>query len=401
MEAHDKSGRGNKENRAMDGRNMKFLPYGLHWIDEQDIEEVVKILRSDWIVMGSKVKEFENAVCNYVGSKHGIAVNSGTAALDIAVNSLEIDTGEVITTPFTFVATAHSILYAGLKPIFADIQRDTFNIDPSEVEKKINKNTKAMIYVDFAGHPCEIEELKRIARQNDLWLIEDAAHALGAEYKGKKIGSFADITIFSFHPVKHITTGEGGMCVTNDDELAEKMRILRNQGVETAALERFGPHGRWTYDVKMLGRNYRMTDFQAALGLSQFKKLDFFLKRREEIAKIYMQELADAQFLEPPVCRPCVRHAWHIFTVLVDRRISRDKFIIHLREKGIGVTVHYTPIYRFSYYGKRFNFRPEDFPVTEDVSERIVTLPLFPKMTDEDVMRVVSAVRDAGREIVR
>jgi len=378
---------------------MKFLPYGLHWIDEKDIEEVVKVLRSDWIVMGSKVKEFENAVCDYVGSKHGIAVNSGTAALDIAVNSLEIESGEVITTPFTFVATAHSILYAGLKPVFADIEKDTFNINPEEVEKKINEKTKAIIYVDFAGHPCEIDELKRIAEENDLWLIEDAAHALGAEYKGKKVGSFADITIFSFHPVKHITTGEGGMCVTDDDELAEKMRILRNQGVETAALERFGPKGKWTYDVKMLGRNYRMTDFQAALGLSQLKKLEYFLKRREEIVKIYMEELADVPFVELPISRPHVRHAWHIFTVLVRKGINRDEFILHLRERGIGAAVHYIPVYKFSYYREKFGFRPEDFPVAEDISERIVTLPLFPKMADEDVMRVVSTVKDIGRGI--
>ncbi len=378
---------------------MKFIPYGLHWIDDQDIEEGGRGLEGDWIVMGNKVKEFEDAICSYVGARYGVAVNSGTAALDVAMNSLGLEEGEVITTPLTFVATVHAILYAGLRPVFADIQRDTFNIDPADVERKITDRTRVVVCVDFAGHPCEIDEIKRIADGHGLRVIEDAAHALGAEYRGRKVGSLADVTVFSFHPVKHITTGEGGMGGADIGELAERMRILRNQGVESSAMERFGPGGRWTYDVRMLGRNYRMTDFQAALGLSQLRKLEFFIRRREEIAKAYIDELSGVDGIELPVVRPHVRHAWHIFTVLVERGINRDEFVASLRKKGIGAAVHYTPVYRFTYYRERFGFRPEDFPVTEDVTNRIATIPLFPRMSDEDVDRVVQAVKETVREL--
>jgi len=378
---------------------MRFIPYGLHWIDDQDIEKVVKVLKGDWIVMGEKVKEFEDAICGYVGARYGVAVNSGTAALDVAMNSLGLGEGEVITTPLTFVATAHAILYAGLRPVFADIQRDTFNIDPADVERKITDRTRAVACVDFAGHPCEIGEIRKIADEHGLFVIEDAAHALGAEYRGRKVGSLADVTVFSFHPVKHITTGEGGMCVTSKEKLAERMRILRNQGMESSAMERFGPGGRWVYDVKMLGRNYRMTDFQAALGLSQLRKLEFFIRRREEIARMYIDELSSVDGIELPAVRPYVRHVWHIFTILVERGINRDEFVALLRKKGIGAAVHYPPVYRFTYYRERFDFRPEDFPVTEEVTSRTVTIPLFPRMKEEDVRMVIEAVKETAREL--
>lgn len=373
----------------------KFLPYGFHRIDDADIKEVVDVLKSDWIIMGPKVEEFESAVCRYVGCKRGVAVNSGTSALDIAVASLGLKKVEIITTPFTFVATANSILFNGLTPVFADIKSDTYNINPQEIRKKITKNTKAIIYVDFAGQPCDIKEIEEIAEEHDLYLIEDAAHALGAEYDGKKVGAFADITMFSFHPVKHITTGEGGMCVTNDGEFARRMRILRNQGVETGAMERFGPGASWAYDVKLLGRNYRMTDFQAALGLSQLKKLEGFIKRRQELASLYDDGLKNVPSITLPSTKPNVRHVWHLYTILLDRKVNRNKFIATMRAKNIGVNVHYLPIYSFSYYRKNFDFKAEDFPVTEDISSRIVTLPIFPKMSDEDVADVVSAVKES------
>jgi len=373
----------------------KFLPYGFHWIDDADIKEVTNVLKSDWMVMGPKVEEFEGAVCKYVGCKHGVAVNSGTSALDIAVASLGIKKGEIITTPFTFVATANSILFNNLKPVFADIRRDTYNIDPNEIKKKITRKTKAIIYVDFAGHPCDIEEIKEIAEERDLYLIEDAAHAIGAEYRGKKVGPFADITMFSFHPVKHITTGEGGMSVTDDEELSRKMRILRNQGVDIGARERFGPSASWAYDVKLLGRNYRMTDFQAALGLSQMKKLEEFIKRRQSLATLYTKKLGGTPLVTLPLVKPEVRHVWHLYTILLDKKLNRDKFISAMRAKNIGVNVHYSPIYRFSYYQENFRFNPKDFPVTEDISSRIVSLPIFPRMSDEDVEYVVSAVKES------
>ncbi len=373
----------------------KFLPYGFHWIDDADIREVVDVLKSDWIIMGPKVKEFEGAVCKYVDCKHGVAVNSGTSALDIAVGSLGFKKGEIITTPFTFVATANSILFNGLKPVFADIKSDTYNINLQEIKNNITENTKAIIYVDFAGQPCDIKEIKEIAEAHDLYLIEDAAHALGAEYDSKKVGTFADITMFSFHPVKHITTGEGGMCVTNDEELAQRMRILRNQGAESGARERFGPEASWAYDIKLLGRNYRMTDFQAAMGLSQLKKLEGFIKRRQGLANLYNERLKNVLLITLPHTKPNVRHVWHLYTILLDKKVDRNRFIASMRAKNIGVNVHYLPIYGFSYYRENFDFKPKDFPVTEDISSRIVTLPLFPKMSDEDVEDVVSAVKES------
>lgn len=384
----------------MVGKNMskKFLPYGFHWIDDADVKEVTDVLKSDWIVMGPKVEEFERAICKYVGCRHGVAVNSGTSALDMAVASLGLKKKEVITTPFTFVATANSILFNDLKPLFADIRKDTYNIDPDEIKKKITKKTKAIIYVDFAGHPCDIAEITEIAEEHDLYMIEDAAHSLGAEYKGKKVGTFADVTVFSFHPVKHITTGEGGMCVTDDEELAGRMRIMRNQGADSGARERFGPGVSWAYDIKLLGRNYRMTDFQAALGISQLKKIEMFIKRRQELAGLYNREFKKVPLVTPPSQKSGVRHVWHIYTILLDKKINRDKFIASMRAKNVGVNVHYMPIYRFSYYRKNFGFRPKDFPVTEDVSSRIVTLPLFPKMSDENVKDVVSAVKESIEE---
>lgn len=373
----------------------KFLPYGFHWIDDTDIKEVVDVLKSDWIIMGPKVKEFEGAICKYAGCKHGVAVNSGTGALDIAVASLGIKKGEIVTTPFTFVATSNSILFNGLKPVFADIKRDTYNIDPGDIKKKITNATKAIIYVDFAGQPCDIKEIKEIAEEYGLYLIEDAAHALGAEHDGKKVGAFADITMFSFHPVKHITTGEGGMCVTNNEELAQRMRILRNQGVGSGAMERFGPGASWAYDVKLLGRNYRMTDFQAALGFSQLKKLEKFIKKRQELANLYNKRLKNVPLITLPCTKPNVRHVWHLYTILLDKKVDRNKFIAAMRAKNVGVNVHYLPIYSFSYYRENFVFKPKDFPATEDISSRIVTLPMFPRMSDEDVEDVVSTVEES------
>ena len=374
----------------------KFIPYGHQWIDEKDIEEVVAVLKSDWITTGPKIAEFENSLCKYIGTKYAVAVNSGTSALDIAVQTLNLPAGsEVITTPFTFVGTSNAILYNNLKPVFADIEKETRNINPDEVRKKITKKTKALIYVDYAGQPCDIKELKEIAEEHDLFLIEDACHAIGAEYKAQKIGTFADMTVFSFHPVKHMTTGEGGAVVTNNKEFYDRLNMLRNHGIDKSALDRFGSEAGWAYDLKLLGRNYRITDFQAALGISQLKKLDGFIRRRAEIVKLYNEAFDAVPEIETPVVLPYVKPAWHIYTVLLNM-INRDEFFSKMREKGIGVNVHYIPIYRFSYYQEQFDNNPEDFPVAEDVFNTIVTLPLFSKMTDDDVLTVIELVNDFG-----
>jgi UDP-4-amino-4,6-dideoxy-N-acetyl-beta-L-altrosamine transaminase len=373
---------------------MKFIPYGHQWIDEEDIEEVVKVLKSDWITTGPKIAEFENSLCRYISCNYAVAVNSGTSALDIAVQTLNLPAGsEVITTPFTFVGTSNAILYNNSKPVFADIEKGTRNINPDEVRKKITEKTKAIIYVDYAGQPCNIEELKEIAVDHDLFLIEDACHAIGAEYFGKKIGTFADMTVFSFHPVKHITTGEGGAVVTNNEDFFERLLMLRNHGIDKSALDRFGPKAVWAYDLKFLGRNYRITDFQAALGISQLKKLDAFIRRRAEIVAMYNEAFEDVHEIETPVVKSYVKPAWHIYTVLLNG-IKRDTFFRKMKERNIGVNVHYIPIYRFSYYQEQFNKKPEDFPVTEEVFSKIVTLPLFPKMTGDEVLNVIEIVKE-------
>jgi len=376
--------------------NNKFIPYGRQSIDDDDIAEVVKVLKSDWITTGPKIPEFEQALCNYIGCRHAVAVNSGTSALDIAVQSLDIQKGsEVITTPFTFVATSNSILYNNMTPVFADICKDTRNINPDEIRKKITSKTSAIVYVDYAGYPCDTNEIKEIAEEYDLYLIEDACHALGAYYNGKKIGNFADLTIFSFHPVKHITTGEGGAVVMNDKDLYERLSMLRSHGIDKDAQDRYGPNASWAYDMKYLGRNYRITDFQAALGISQLKKLDGFIEKRNELASKYNELLGDVDLIRLPVVTGDVKHVWHLYTILLDDSIDRDKFFMYMRSANIGVNVHYIPVYRHSYYVENFNFDKNDFPVTEDVFKRIITLPLSPRMSEEETEYVVDSALKA------
>jgi len=377
---------------------MNFIPYGTQWIDDDDINEVVKVLRSNWITTGPKIKEFEDALCAYIGCRHCVAVNSGTSALDIAVQSQDIPKGsEVITTPFTFVATSNAILYNGLKPVFADICSDTFNIDPEDIRRKITESTKAIIYVDYAGQPCDIKAIREVADEFNLYLIEDACHAIGAEYEGRKVGNFADLTVFSFHPVKHITTGEGGAVVTDDGGLHERLSLLRSHGIDRDAQDRYGSDASWAYDMKYLGRNYRMTDFQAALGISQLKKLDGFIEMRNELASRYDELLGDIDAVTLPVAKENVRHARHLYTILLDESIDRDVFFRYMRNADIGVNLHYIPVYRHSYYAENFDFDLRDFPVTEDVFKRIITLPLFPRMKLEQLEYVVETIKGYQR----
>ncbi|MDN5310370.1 MAG: hypothetical protein PWP14_1764 [Methanolobus sp.] len=371
-----------------------MIPYGHQTIDDEDIQEVIKVLKSDWLTTGPKISEFEKGICDYVGCRYAVAVNSGTSALDIAVASLGLPAGsEVITTPFTFAATSNSLLYNNLKPVFADIKKDTRNIDPQDIKRRITPKTKAIICVDFAGHPCDIKEIKEIADEHDFWLIEDASHAFGASYHGKKIGNFADLTVYSFHPVKPITTGEGGAVVTNNQELAEKVRLLRSHGIDKDASSRYGPDAGWAYDMKMLGRNYRITDIQAALGISQLKKIDAFIERRNEIAKLYNELLSECEFVEIPITKESMKHGWHIYTVLLNESVNRNELFRYMRKNDIGVNVHYIPIYHFTYYQNNFNFSANDFPITENVFKRIITLPIYPSMKDEDVKLVVKTLK--------
>lgn len=377
----------------MTSKRPDYLPYGRQWIDEEDIKEVVDVLKSDWLTTGPKVKEFEDKICEYIGCGYAIAVNSGTSALDIAVQALNLPKGsEIITTPFTFAATSNSILYNNCKPVFADIKRETRNINPQEIRKKITEKTRAITCVDYAGQPCDIREIKEIAKEFNLYMIEDASHAIGAEYNGGKIGSFADLTIFSFHAVKHITTGEGGAVVTDNAELYEKLKVLRNHGIDKDAGERYGKDASYVYDMKFLGRNYRITDFQCALGISQLNKLDGFIDRRRYLANLYNKLLEDVEFIELPYVKENIEHAWHIYTIFLNDR-SRNEFFRNMKEGNIGVNVHYIPVYRFSYYKENFNINPMDFPITEEVFSKIITLPLYPKMSDEAVEYVCDKIK--------
>jgi UDP-4-amino-4,6-dideoxy-N-acetyl-beta-L-altrosamine transaminase len=370
-----------------------MIPYGLHHIDDDDIHEMVKVLKSDWITTGPKIPEFEQVLADYAGSKYAVAVNSGTSALDIAVGSLHLPAGsEIITTPFSFAATSNSILYNGLKPVFADIEEATRNISPDEIRKRITGKTRAVIFVDFAGHPCHIKEIRELAEEHDLILIDDACHALGAEYHNRRLGSLADLTVFSFHPVKHITTGEGGAVTTDRKDFYDNMLLLRNHGIDRDAKARYGPKSSWAYDMKMLGRNYRMTDFQAALGISQLRKLEKFIEKRTKAASRYNRDLAEISGITIPVTLPGIRHAWHIYTLLLDQTISRDAFFTYLRSQDIGANVHYIPIYRHSYYKKNLPVDPGNYPVTESVFSRIITIPLYPDLTDNEIDYITSAI---------
>ena len=380
---------------------MKTIPYGHQWIDEKDIKEVIKVLKSDWITQGPKIKEFEEALCKYTGAKYAVAVSSGTAALHIACLAAGIKEGdEVITTPITFVATANCILYCGGRPVFADIQEDTVNIDPDEIKKKITKMTKAIIPVHFAGHPCDLEEIYEIAKENNLIVIEDACHALGAEYKGSKIGSckYSDMTVFSFHPVKSITTGEGGAVLTNNKDLYEKLLLLRSHGI-TKDKRKFinKKEGGWYYEMHELGFNYRITDFQCALGISQLKKLDKFIKRRREIVDIYNKELSEIDEIILPVERPYVKSSWHIYYIRLKNPQKRRFVFEKLQEKGIGVQVHYIPVYRQPYYQTNFGYKKGDYPKAEDYYHRSLTVPLYPKIKISGIINIMKILKGVLR----
>ncbi len=372
-----------------------LLPYGHQSIDEGDIQAVIDVLRSDWITTGPKVAEFEEVFADYVHAEYAVSFSSGTAALHAAAFAAGLKPGdEAITTPMTFCATANCVLYQGAKPVFADVASDTLNIDPEEVAKRITKKTKAIIPVDYAGHPADLDAISDLAQEKGLVVIEDACHALGALYKGHIVGGISDITVFSFHPVKHITTGEGGMVTTNDKEFVGRLKLLRNHGIEGDARQRQAK-GQWYYEMVDLGYNYRLTDIGCALGLSQLKKLDKNLARRREIASIYHRALGDLPGIRLPVQMDYVSSAWHLYPVRFDLRQlkgGRPEIFSALRAENIGVNVHYIPVHMHPYYRMMFGYRGGEYPVAEAAYETLVSLPMFHGMTDLDVQDVVDAV---------
>lgn len=380
-----------------DGKPVRdrTLPYGHQSIDEDDIRAVVEVLRSDLITTGPKVAEFEEAFTDYSGAKHAVSFSSGTAALHGAVFAAGLGQGdEAVTTPMTFCATANCVLYQGANPIFADVCHDTLNIDPIEVTKRITPRTKAVLAVDYAGHPADLDHLREICTIHGLVLVEDASHALGAEYGSRRVGGISDMTVFSFHPVKHITTGEGGMVTTNSEGFARLLRIFRNHGIDSDARQRL-ERSQWYYEMVALGYNYRLPDIACALGLSQLRKLDSNLNRRREIARRYTQTLQSQPALITPTVRNDVNPAWHIYPIRLDLdrlKVKRDAVFRALLAEGIGVNVHYIPVHLHPYYKEHFGYRGGEYPVAEDAYERLITLPLFPAMTDRDVEDVIEAV---------
>jgi UDP-4-amino-4,6-dideoxy-N-acetyl-beta-L-altrosamine transaminase len=379
---------------------MHPIPYGHQSVDDDDIQAVTDVLRSDWLTTGPKVPEFEQAIIRYLGCRHAIAVNSGTSALDIAIQSLGLEKGsEIITTPFTFAATSNSLLYNGHKPVYADIIKGTRNIDPDDIQRKITSKTRAVLIVDFAGQPCDLGAVQQICRDHNLVLVEDACHALGASYRQKKIGTIADMTIFSFHPVKAITTGEGGMVVTDNAGYAKSLGLLRTHGIDRSLSPHSGLSVGWEYDMVALGRNYRMTDIQAALGQSQLKKLDLFVEQRNELARLYSDLLSDCFFVELPRSIGEINHAWHLFTVLLTN-VDRNAFFTYMRNHNVGVNLHYIPTYQLRYYKEHLPCNPAEFPVTEDVFNRIISLPIFPGLTENELHYVVDTMKDAYKSLL-
>jgi len=372
------------------------LPCGRQWLDDQDIQAVVDVLRSDWLTTGPKVAEFEAIFAQAVHAGHAVAVSNGTAALHCAVSAINIGPGdEVIVPAMTFAATANCVAYRGGTPVFADVLPSNLLIDPEDVEAKLTSRTAAVIAVDYTGHPCHYDRLKEITDRQGIRLVADACHSLGASYKGRAVGSLADLSVFSFHPVKHVTTGEGGMIVCNDEVLADQMRIFRNHGIASDHRQR-EEKVTWFYEMVDLGWNYRITDFQCALGMSQLRKLPAWVARRREIARRYDEALGEIPGIRPLQVDDDISPAYHLYVVRIEPKDRRDRHSVFnaLRNRGILVNVHYIPVHLHPYYRNHFGTRKGMCPVAEKAYEQILSLPMFPRMTDEDVARVIRACRD-------
>ena len=374
-----------------------IIPYGRQWIDEEDIRAVVDVLRSDWLTTGPKISEFERAVADYVGAKFAVAVSSGTAALHAVMKAIGVKPGdEVILPPMTFVATANCIVFQGATPVFVDVEPDTLLINPAEIESKITGQTKAIIAVDYAGHPCDYKTLRDIAERHGLNLIADACHSFGAQYKGRNVGTLADLSVLSFHPVKHITSGEGGMVVTDRLEFARSIQRFRNHGIANDHSQRLS-QGTWFYEMVDLGYNYRITDIQCALGKSQLRKLSGWIKRRREIACYYDQAFDRIPGLNRLGVKPDVAHAYHLYALKVDStrlKIDRDTIFKELRSRGIGVNVHYIPVYLHPFYRECYGTKPGLCIEAESAYQKLISLPIFPQMTDNDLDFVVSSFNE-------
>lgn len=389
----------------------KFIPYGHQWVDDSDIEGVVKVLKSDWITQGPKIAEFEGKIANYCGAKYAVVLSSGTAALHAAYYAAGIKEGdEIITSPITFLSTANAAIFLGAKPVFVDIEPDTGNINPILIEQAITDRTKVIAPVDFGGHPVKLDKIAEISHKHDLLLLEDACHALGAEYRSKdtelsvkerwiKIGNcrYSDMTVFSFHPIKSITTGEGGSVLTNNEEFYEKLIMFRQHGV-TKDRNKFKVNvedlGDWYYEMHLLGYNYRLTDIQCALGISQLKKLNKFIQRRRKIVKIYQEAFKDNEYFDLPEEKIYAKSSFHLYPIRLKAEMVKKKVLIFkkLRERGLGVQVHYIPIYWQPYY-QTLGYKRRLCPKAEEFYRKELSIPLFPQMNDKEIEYVIKTVK--------
>ncbi len=373
-----------------------FLPYAVPLIDDEDINEVVETLKSGWVAKGPRTIEFEKRFAEYTGAKYAVAMNSATAALHIALIAGGVKPGdEVITTPITFAATANTIIHVGATPVFVDVDPETFCIDANKIEEKITDKTTAIVPVHYTGHACDMDKIRAIAEKYDLFVSEDAAHAIDTFYKGDLIGKKGDCASFSFYATKNICTGEGGMLTTNSEDIAEKARVMSTHGMSKAAWNRYGKGGAWRYDIEYPGHKYNMFDIQAALAKTQMNKLTAMQDRRKEIVKKYEEGFSTLDGIKLPPEADYTTHSWHLYVVRLELdklTIDRDKFIELMGEANIGTSVHFIPVHLMSYYRQNFGYKEGDFPVAESYFDTILSLPLYPKMTDEDVQDVINAV---------
>ena len=371
----------------------RFIPFSRPWIDDAEIEAVSQVLASKWISSGNRVREFERAFAEHLGVKHAIAVSSCTAALHLSLVVADIGSGdEVITTPYTFTATAEAIRYVGAKPVFVDIHPDTLNIDTSKIEQAITPHTKAILPVHIAGIPCDMDALRDISQNHNLTLIDDAAHAIPVEYKGQHIGAIGDLSAFSFYANKNLTTAEGGMITTNSDIFAKPLRTMRLHGIDKDAWARQSQRNIWRYDIATEGYKYNMTDIQAAMGLCQLMKLNKQHERRRNFAQLYQTELAKFPQIRTPVAPDNPReHAWHLYIIQLQTG-NRDAFVESLSEANIECSVHYIPLHLFEFYQHQYGYRVGDFPCAEAAFERVLSLPLHPGLTEEDIHIVIDAI---------
>ncbi len=376
--------------------NHLKIPFHKPSYDEAEIQEVVETLRSGWITTGPKTRAFEKEFSDYLGAKHAIALNSGTAAMHLALEALGVSEGdEVITVPFTFVATSEVILYCRAKPVYVDCEPGTFNIQAGKIEEKITKKTKAILPVHFGGQACDMDTILSVAKKYGLKVVEDAAHSFPTAYKGRKVGALGDATCFSFYATKTLSTGEGGMLTTQNEEVASRVRLLSLHGITRDAWKRYQNPGAWRYDVVTLGHKYNLSDLQAAIGLHQLKKADLFLKQRQAIARHYHNAFRGFELLRIPEAPDFEGHAWHLYVIQLEIEklaITRDEFIEKMDQVGIGTSVHFIPLSEHPFYKEKLGLKAEDFPNASRCFQRILSLPIYPSMSLDEQVYVTETV---------